>query len=234
MIFGVGGAGKTTLATCDYGLDAPAGERASIRQDDRVILHPSGFVQGTEGQGLYIRTLGLSPQDRPALYAACTHEDAVLENVWVNADASVDFTNDTLTTNGRAIVPIRQVPGADGLVDLPLATHLFFLVREESGPIAGRLSAAQAVEAFQQGEAAEANAQADAKGQEADLLLAYLQRNPGVQCFLLNTGRLGVDETAAVVREICRDSAEWKRSARYPFEELASYPPGACTGTSRK
>lgn len=231
LIFGAGGAGKTTLATCDYGLDASAGEKASIRQDDRVILHPSGFVQGTEGQGLYVRTLGLSPQDRPALYAACTHEDALLENVWVNGDASVDFANETLTTNGRAIVPIRRIAGVDGQVDLARGTHLFFLVRDESGPIAGRLSAAQAIEAFRQGEAAEANSRVDTEAEEADLLLTFLLHDPAVQCFLLNTGRLGVAETAAVVREICREGVEWMRSGRYPFEELARYS-GASTGAS--
>jgi phosphoenolpyruvate carboxykinase (ATP) len=220
LIFGAGGAGKTTLASHDYGLDIAAGEKASIRQDDRVILHPSGLVQGTEGQGLYVRTLGLSPQDRPALYAACTHEDAVLENVWVNKDASIDFTSDVLTSNGRAIVPIRRIAGADGQVDLPRCTHMLFLVRNDALPPAARITPVQAVATFLSGEAAEAGPSGERK-EDADQLLAFLQANPDVQCILLNTSRVGAAEAATIVREICRDNMQWKRSARQPFEELA-------------
>jgi phosphoenolpyruvate carboxykinase (ATP) len=193
LFVGAGGAGKTTLAACSYDLDAQAGEWACIRQDDRVILHPSGFAQGTEGQGLYVRTLGLGPQDRPGLYAACTHEDAVLENVWVNGDGSVDFGNDVLTSNGRAIVPIRRIGGADGQADLARCTHLFFLVRDEHLPAAGRLDADGA-----------AGMLPDAESGDAELLLAFLRQNADVQSFCLNTDQAGASEAAAIVRDICR------------------------------
>ncbi len=224
LFFGAGGAGKTTLAAHDFGLDTGAGEKASIRQDDRVILHPSGLVQGTEGQGLYIRTLGLRPDSRPALHAAAVHEDSLLENVWINGDASIDFADDSLTTNGRAVVPIRRIAGADGQIDLPRCTHLFFLVRDEHLPIAARLTPTQAVQTFQ---AAEANRPADRKADEANLLLAFLEHNPDVQCFLLNTGRADADQTAALIREICREAAEWKRPGQGPFEQILAMP--ACS-----
>jgi phosphoenolpyruvate carboxykinase (ATP) len=208
LIFGAGGAGKTTLVSHDYGLDAASGEKTSIRQDDRVILHPSGFVQGTEGQGLYVRTLGLSPQDRPALYAACTHEEALLENVWVNRDASIDFASDVLTTNGRAIVPIRRIAGADGQVDLPRCTHMVFLVRNDALAPAARIGPVRAAETFLSGEAAEAGLSAEWK-QDADRLLAFLRAHPDVRCFLLNTARSGAAEAASIVRDVCREVRDW-------------------------
>jgi phosphoenolpyruvate carboxykinase (ATP) len=209
LIFGAGGAGKSTLVSHDYGLDAGAGERASIRQDDRVILHPSGFVQGTEGQGLYVRTLGLSPRDRPALFAACTHEDAVLENVWVSRDGSIDFASDVLTTNGRAIAPIRRIAGADGQVDLPRCTHMVFLVRDDGLPPVERVDAAQAAETFLAGEAGEAGHSEELRG-DADRLLAFLRANPDVLCFRLNTAKADAGQAAIAIREICRQGHEWR------------------------
>ncbi len=220
LIFGAGGAGKTTLVCHDYGLGPAAGEKAVLRQDDRVILHPDGRVQGTEGQGLYVRTLGLSPQDRPALHAACTHEDAILENVWIRGDASIDFDDDTLTTNSRAIVPIRRIAGADGQVDLPRCTHVFFLVRDTNLPAAARIGPAQAAETFSKAEPVETGLPGDA-AEDANRFLTFLQANPDVQCFLLNTAGLGPDAAAAVIRNICRQDMRWKQSPHHPFEEPA-------------
>jgi phosphoenolpyruvate carboxykinase (ATP) len=208
LFFGAGGAGKSTLVSHDYGLDVAVGEKATIRQDDRVILHPSGFVQGTEGQGLYVRTLGLSPQDRPSLFAACTHEDALLENVWVSRDGSIDFASDVLTTNGRAIAPICRITGADGQVDLPRCTHMVFLVRNAGLPTVERIDAARTAETFLSGEAAEAGSLAEGK-QDADRLLAFLQANPDVQCFRLNTVKGDASQSAIAIREICRQGPDW-------------------------
>lgn len=215
LIFGAGGAGKTTLAACDYGLDAAAGEKATIRQDDRVILHPkTGLIQGTEGQGLYVRTAGLSPDDRPALWSAVNHEDAVLENVWISPDGSIDYANDTLTPNSRAMVPLSQVAGSDGRIDVPKCTHAFFLVQDEVKPSVSRLTVPQVMHVFQQAEATDASCPADDQAERARAFQDFLLSHPDVLCFALSTGPAGQDqpsrkaalaESAACIRQICRE-----------------------------
>lgn len=197
LLLGPGGAGKTALATHAYELDATAGEKAVIRQDDRVILHPDGRVQGLEGQGLYVRTAGLDPKQRPLPWAAVHHEDAVLENVWIGPAGRIDYADETLTPNGRAIVPLAAFPGFDGSIDLPKCTHVFFLVPDPSTPPATLLTATQAAEWLPRLEPAD---------DRADVFHAFLQANPDVQCFALNT-RLTLPQTAGTLLEICREGA---------------------------
>ncbi len=72
-------------------------------QDDVCALLPDGSVAGSEGKGLFIKTIGLEREEQPTLYTAATHESAVLENVAVDDDGTVDFDEPRYTkTPGRS------------------------------------------------------------------------------------------------------------------------------------
>lgn len=236
LFFGLSGTGKTSLTCHDFELDESAGERVRVRQDDVVILDRDGFCKGTEGGGFYIKTDALNPRDQEALYEAATSPRAVFENVWVEEDGTVDFYNDELTSNGRAVVPIDEVKNTDGTIDVERITHVFFITRNPLVPAATRLDPAQAAVAFMLGEsiktsAADPNARGEPvrvvgtnpfimgpKGEEGDRFFEILEDNPDLSCFILNTGRIGegesaleigIGDTVAILRAIARDEVEW-------------------------
>ena len=79
LFLGLSATGKSTLTAHGMGLDPP--EDAVLLQDDVCALLPDGTVAGSEGNGLYVKTIGLERAEQPAVYDAATHESAVLENV---------------------------------------------------------------------------------------------------------------------------------------------------------
>lgn len=238
LFFGLSGTGKTSLTCHEYNLDSEAGERIKVRQDDVVALLPNSFCVGSEPEGFYIKTEGLDPEDQKALYQAATSPRAIFENVWVEKDGKVDFFNTELTGNGRAIAKRREVMFTDDSIDMPSTDMLFFITRNPLVPAVARLNKEQAVAAFMLGESVKTSAaDPNAKGEpvrevgtnpfivgdrafEGHRLQEILDQNPKIQSFLLNTGKLGVGESArkikiletvAIIREICRDAVEWRK-----------------------
>lgn len=236
LFFGLSGTGKTSLTCHNFGLIDDEG--VHVRQDDVVLLDRNGHAYGTEGAGFYIKTEHLSPRDQKALYHAAVSPTAILENVWVDENGSVDFNNTELTGNGRGVVRISEVENTDENIDLEFADKIFFITRNGLCPAACRLTPEQAAVAFMLGEsiktsAADPNAKGEPvrcvgtnpfivgpEGDEGDIFYEILKANPAIECFILNTGGIGegewkVDikllETVAILRAICRDSVEWER-----------------------
>lgn len=235
LFFGLSGTGKTSLTCHDFSLTGDEGVR--VRQDDVVLLEPSGYCRGTEGGGFYIKTENLSPDDQAALYDAAVSPNAILENIWVNDEGKVDFYNDELTGNGRAVVPIDEVKNTDGSIDLEAVDQIFFITRNPLVPAVCRLTPQQAAVAFMLGEsiktsAADPNAKGEPvrvvgtnpfivgpRGEEGNILYEMLRNNPEIECFILNTGAIGEGdrrldikllETVAVLRAIAREAVEWE------------------------
>lgn len=256
LFFGLSGTGKTSLTCHDFDLDRSAGELVRVRQDDVVLLDRKGFCKGTEGGGFYIKTDGLDPEDQAALYGAAVSPRAILENVWVEEDGSVDFHDDRLTSNGRAVVPIDEVRNTDDTIDVERITHVFFITRNPLVPALARLDADQAGVAFMLGEsiktsAADPNASGEPvrevgtnpfivgpKGREGEIFHGILEENPELHCFLLNTGRIGRDgeaeeirliDTVAILRALCRDAVRWQAD---PASGLEIPAPGTVPGVS--
>ena len=236
LFFGLSGTGKTSLTCHDFNMDTKRGEKIVVRQDDVVILSQDGYCTGTEGKGFYVKTEDLSPDDQKSIYYATISQNAILENVWVGDDGKVDFTNKSLASNGRAIVQISEVENSGGGIDLPFTNQMFFITRNALMPPVTKLTPAQAACTFMLGEsiktsAADPNAKGEAvrevgtnpfiigpKYEEGDRIYEILQDNPNMDCYILNTGYVGIGEkkikigildTVAIIREIAREGIEW-------------------------
>ncbi|NQS75970.1 MAG: phosphoenolpyruvate carboxykinase (ATP) [Peptococcaceae bacterium] len=207
IMFGLSGTGKTTLTIHDHGLTGE--ERVFIRQDDMVMMDEDGYCNGTEN-GFYIKTEGLEPTQK-VLYDAAVSPNAILENVKVYEDGSIDFTNSELTTNGRTVIRRSEVANTDNRVDLDKANKIIFITRREDIiPAVAKLNPEQAAAYFMLGESIETSAGDPTRageskrevgtnpfivGKESDegnRLLSILRKNPDMECYLLNTGSIGM------------------------------------------
>ncbi|PWQ98650.1 phosphoenolpyruvate carboxykinase (ATP) [Leucothrix pacifica] len=97
IFFGLSGTGKTTLST-----DA---ERALIGDDEHGWDDEGVF--NFEG-GCYAKTINLSAEAEPEIHAAI-RRDALLENVTVREDSSIDYDDGSITENTRVSYPIEHI-----------------------------------------------------------------------------------------------------------------------------
>lgn len=232
LFLGLSATGKTTLTVHDFGLADD--EQAELVQDDVCALLPDGTVAGSEGGGLYIKTHELSPDSHPPLYHAATQPHAVIENVAVDADGSVDFDDDGLTANGRAAVRRDDVPTSAEDIDLDAVHDVCFITRNPLMPPIARLSARAAAAAFMLGESVQTSAGdpdragestrvvgtnpfiIGSRGAEGNRFLELVEAND-IDCFLVNTGQVGeddpvdirVEDTVGLLRAVARDAITW-------------------------
>lgn len=97
IFFGLSGTGKTTLSTDP--------KRALIGDDEHGWDDDGVF--NFEG-GCYAKTIHLSKEAEPDIYHAI-RRDALLENVMVLADGSIDFDDGSKTENTRVSYPIYHI-----------------------------------------------------------------------------------------------------------------------------
>jgi phosphoenolpyruvate carboxykinase (ATP) len=239
LFLGLSATGKSTLTAHGLWLDEADGEGASMLQDDVCALTPDGEVAGSEGAGLYIKTIGLDRDEQAALYDAATHESAVLENVAVDDDGTVHFDEDRYGTNSRAVVRREHLASADEAVDLGGVDQVFFITRNPLMPPVAKLDESEAAVAFMLGESIQTSAgDPDAAGEAIRVVGTnpFIMGSEGeegnrfrdlvadldVDCFVLNTGHVGTDdpvdvgveESVTLLREIARGSVDWERDDR--------------------
>jgi len=97
VFFGLSGTGKTTLS---------ADPKRLLLGDDEHGWDDDG-VFNYEG-GCYAKTIRLSAEAEPDIYHAIKR-DALLENVVVRADGSIDFDDASKTENARVSYPIDHI-----------------------------------------------------------------------------------------------------------------------------
>jgi phosphoenolpyruvate carboxykinase (ATP) len=139
LFFGLSGTGKTTLS------NSPGMHMVG---DDEHGWSDSGIFNLEAG--CYAKAINLDAEREPYIYAATTHEGAVLENVVLDNEGNPDFADASLTENTRAAYPIEWIPNV-----VPSGTgghprHIIFLTADATGvlPPVSRLTVEQALGVF--------------------------------------------------------------------------------------
>jgi phosphoenolpyruvate carboxykinase (ATP) len=201
IFFGLSGTGKTTLS---------ADPERTLIGDDEHGWGPSG-VFNFEG-GCYAKTIRLSPEAEPEIYATTKRFGTVLENVVLDERRRPDFDDGSLTENTRCAYPLHFIPNASETGRAGHPKNIIMLTADAFGvmPPIARLTPAQAMYHFLSGYTAKvAGTERGVTDPEATFstcfgapfmprhpseygnLLRELIAHHGVTCWLVNTGWTG-------------------------------------------
>ena len=139
IFFGLSGTGKTTLSTDP--------ERQLIGDDEHGWT-AENTIFNFEG-GCYAKVINLSKAQEPDIYNAIK-KGAILENVIMDKDGNVDFTNKSITPNTRVSYPIHHINNIQPNSIGKIPKHIFFLTADAFGvlPPISKLTPGQAAYHF--------------------------------------------------------------------------------------
>ncbi len=252
LLFGLSATGKTTLTCHHHWLDALRREGVIIRQDDVVLMQKDSSCIGTE-KNFYIKTDELEPENQPVLYEAVVSKNALFENIKVLPGGRIDFFDNSITTNGRAVVLRSEMRHTDIEIDLPQTDMVLFITRRNTiVPPVAKLTKEQGAAFFMLGESIGSSASdldpgksrrvvgtnpfiIGSRDEEGNRFYDLLRENPHLECYLLNTGAVGeggdvplekitVHDSATIIKEIARGTVEWKKDPDWGYEVLESIP----------
>lgn len=236
IFFGLSGTGKTTLST---------DPKRRLIGDDEHGWDDDG-VFNFEG-GCYAKTIDLDPNNEPDIYRAI-RRDALLENVTVDADGKVDFSDRSVTENTRVSYPIEHI---DNIILPSRAGHankVIFLSADAFGvlPPVAKLTKAQTKYHFLSGFTAklagtERGITEPVPTFSACFGKAFLTLHPtkyaeelvarmeavGATAYLVNTGwngsgkRISIKATRAIIDAILDGSIENAEMQTLPIFDLA-------------
>lgn len=121
IFFGLSGTGKTTLSTDP--------NRALIGDDEHGWDDDGIF--NFEG-GCYAKTINLDKEAEPEIYQAIKR-DALLENVTVDEDGTIDFNDGSVTQNTRVSYPIYHIDNIAVPSKAGHASKVIFLTADAFG-----------------------------------------------------------------------------------------------------
>ncbi len=233
VFFGLSGTGKTTLST---------DPKRQLIGDDEHGWDDDG-VFNFEG-GCYAKTIKLSPQAEPEIYKAI-RRDALLENVTVLADGSIDFDDASKTENTRVSYPIYHIENIVKPVSKAgHARKIIFLTADAFGvlPPVSRLTPEQTQYHFLSGFTAklagtERGITAPTPTFSACFGAAFLTLHPtqyaevlvkrmeaaGAQAYLVNTGwngsgkRISIKDTRGIIDAILNGDIEQAETFTLPI-----------------
>jgi len=164
----------------------------------------------------------------------------------------VDFFNDDLTSNGRAMVKRRDIAFTDDQIDIGKVDFILFITRRHDIlPPVVRLTPEWAAAAFMLGESVETSAGDPAEAgkalrvvgtnpfivgshtEEGNMFLSILRQNPDIRCFILNTGNVGgmergqkikVRDSLKIIEMIAKDKIIWQRDDFWGYEVPSEIP----------
>lgn len=141
LFFGLSGTGKTTLST---------DPKRKLIGDDEHGWDDEG-VFNFEG-GCYAKTINLDPEHEPEIYGAIKR-NALLENVVLRADKSVDYADASKTENTRVSYPIEHIENHEPSLKAGHPKNIIFLSADAFGilPPVSKLSKEQAMYYFLSG-----------------------------------------------------------------------------------
>ncbi len=202
LFFGLSGTGKTTLS---------ADPNRTLIGDDEHGWSENG-VFNFEG-GCYAKTIKLSEEAEPEIYAATNRFGAVLENVVFDPETRIcDFDSDKRTENTRSAYPVEFMPLASRTGRAGQPKNIVFLTADAFGvmPPIAKLTPAQAMYHFLSGYTAKvAGTEKGLVGVEPEFstcfaapflprppaeygnLLRDLIKKHNVDCWLVNSGWTG-------------------------------------------
>jgi len=102
FLFGLTATGKSTWSCHQLSLDNEKGEKTDVIQDDIVFLKKDGSALGSE-DNFFVKT-DVEKEYQEAMYNALIDKSALFENVMIKSNGEVDFLDESLTANGRAII----------------------------------------------------------------------------------------------------------------------------------
>ena len=121
IFFGLSGTGKTTLSTDPKRLLIGDDEHG---WDDNGVFNYEG--------GCYAKVINLDKESEPDIFNAITR-DALLENVTVDAEGKIDFTDKSVTENTRVSYPINHIKSIVVPSRGPAAKNVIFLSADAFG-----------------------------------------------------------------------------------------------------
>ena len=140
VFFGLSGTGKTTLS---------ADPNRTLLGDDEHGWSGGGIFN-FEG-GCYAKTIDLSPEAEPEIYAACFKFGTVIENmVYDPHTREIDFKDDGLTANMRCAYPLDHIANASATGMAGIPRNIVMLTCDAFGvmPPVAKLTPAQAMYHF--------------------------------------------------------------------------------------
>ena len=139
IFFGLSGTGKTTLST---------DPNRSLIGDDEHGWTSENTIFNFEG-GCYAKVINLSQENEPEIYAAIK-KGAILENVVLNDNGVIDFSDISITENTRVSYPLYHIDNIQNPSIGKNPKNIFFLTADAFGvlPPISKLTPAQAAYHF--------------------------------------------------------------------------------------